>query len=183
VIPQPLVLNRLTVGKHTQAIALQDSAGNALKYTNTFLVTTSFRRPRDRHRSARDERAPYDAERRDRRRRDRRPAPGAVRVPGRQTIVIDSGAKRDGRSRSPEPAPTLNTTLTQPAAAGATGIRVATINQATIAARGSSSEPAPTRSCCPKQVITPAPAIRSRRTSSSRIRWPTATRPGRRRRS
>jgi type 1 glutamine amidotransferase len=42
VIPMPLVLNKLTVGKHTQSVALQDIAGNALKYTQTFAVTTSF---------------------------------------------------------------------------------------------------------------------------------------------
>lgn len=42
VIPLPLVLNELTVGKHTQSVALQDIAGNALKYTQTFVVTTSF---------------------------------------------------------------------------------------------------------------------------------------------
>ena len=35
-------LNRLTVGKHTQTVSLQDAAGNTAKYTNTFVVTTSF---------------------------------------------------------------------------------------------------------------------------------------------
>ena len=42
VIPKPLPLNTLTVGKHTQSVALQDTAGSAAKYTNTFAVTTSF---------------------------------------------------------------------------------------------------------------------------------------------
>ena len=42
VIPKMLPLNRLTVGKHAQTVALQDAAGNAAKYTNTFVVTTSF---------------------------------------------------------------------------------------------------------------------------------------------
>ena len=41
-IPKTLPLNRLTVGKHTQTVALQDTAGSVLKYTNTFVVTTSF---------------------------------------------------------------------------------------------------------------------------------------------
>ena len=41
-VPKTLPLNRLTVGKHTQTVAVQDTAGNALKYTNTFVVTTSF---------------------------------------------------------------------------------------------------------------------------------------------
>ena len=42
VIPKPLPLNTLTVGRHTQAVALQDVAGSVAKYTNTFEVTTSF---------------------------------------------------------------------------------------------------------------------------------------------
>ncbi len=41
-VPKTLPLNRLTVGKHTQSVSLQDAAGNAVKYTNTFVVTTSF---------------------------------------------------------------------------------------------------------------------------------------------
>ena len=40
--PEDLPLNRLTVGKHMQTVALQDTAGSVLKYTNTFAVTTSF---------------------------------------------------------------------------------------------------------------------------------------------
>ena len=35
-------MNTLTVGKHTTTVSLQDSGGNASKYTNTFAVTTSF---------------------------------------------------------------------------------------------------------------------------------------------
>ncbi len=42
VIPKTLPLNRLTVGKHVTTVAVQDTAGSALKYTNTFVVTTSF---------------------------------------------------------------------------------------------------------------------------------------------
>ena len=41
-VPKTLPLNRLTVGKHTQTASLQDTAGNTSKYTNTFVVTTSF---------------------------------------------------------------------------------------------------------------------------------------------
>ena len=41
-VPKTLPLNRLTVGKHTTTVALQDTAGSTLKYTNTFVVTTSF---------------------------------------------------------------------------------------------------------------------------------------------
>ena len=41
-IPKTLPLNRLTVGKHTTTVAVQDTAGSTLKYTNTFVVTTSF---------------------------------------------------------------------------------------------------------------------------------------------
>ena len=42
VIPKPLPLNTLTVGTHTQSVALQDAAGSVAKYTNTFAVTTSY---------------------------------------------------------------------------------------------------------------------------------------------
>ena len=41
-VPKTLPLNRLTVGKHTQTVSLQDAAGSTAKYTNTFVVTTSF---------------------------------------------------------------------------------------------------------------------------------------------
>ena len=42
VIPKVLQLNRLTVGRHVQTVAPQDAAGNVAKYTNTFVITTSF---------------------------------------------------------------------------------------------------------------------------------------------
>ena len=42
VIPFPLALNEPTVGGHTQSVSLQDVAGSVAKYTNTFVVTTSF---------------------------------------------------------------------------------------------------------------------------------------------
>jgi type 1 glutamine amidotransferase len=42
VIPKAQPLNRLTVGKHVQTVALQDTAGSVAKHTNTFVVTTSF---------------------------------------------------------------------------------------------------------------------------------------------
>ena len=42
VIPKSIPLNRLTAGKHTTTVAVQDTAGSTLKYTNTFVVTTSF---------------------------------------------------------------------------------------------------------------------------------------------
>ena len=161
VIPQPLVLNRLTVGKHTQAIALQDSAGNALKYTNTFLVTTSF-----------DDLETVIGQLETNALRTTLNGATAVGATGvrlqvpfgfraGQTIVIDSGASQETATIdvAPSPPPTLNTTLTQPAAAGATGLRVGTINQATIAGTpfvlgtGANQE-----LLVPKQVITPAPA-------------------------
>jgi type 1 glutamine amidotransferase len=42
VYPFPIPLNRLAAGKHTQRVLLQDSAGNAITYTQTFVVTSSF---------------------------------------------------------------------------------------------------------------------------------------------
>jgi type 1 glutamine amidotransferase len=42
VFPFPQVLNQFTIGKHSQMVALQDVAGNAINYTLTFDVTTSF---------------------------------------------------------------------------------------------------------------------------------------------
>ena len=161
VIPQPLVLNRLTVGKHTQAIALQDAAGNALKYTNTFLVTTSF-----------DDLETVVGQLETNALRttlNGAIAAGATGVRlqtpfgfrAGQTIVIDSGANQETATIevAPSPPPTLNTTLTQPATAGDTGLRVGTINQATIAGtwfvldNGANQELLQA-----KQVIVPAPA-------------------------
>jgi len=42
VFPFPQTLNTFTTGPHTQTLALQDAAGNAINYTRPFLVTTSF---------------------------------------------------------------------------------------------------------------------------------------------
>ena len=41
-VPKTIDVNRLTVGKHTTTVSLQDTAGQTSKYVNTFVVTTSF---------------------------------------------------------------------------------------------------------------------------------------------
>ena len=82
-VPKTLPLNRLTVGKHTQTVALQDAAGSALKYTNTFVVTTSFADLATVIDQLRGQRAADDAQRRDGGRRDRPAAGDPVRVPRR----------------------------------------------------------------------------------------------------
>lgn len=42
VYPFPVALNRLAAGKHSQTVLLQDVAGNAIQYTQTFVVGSSF---------------------------------------------------------------------------------------------------------------------------------------------
>ena len=135
VIPKPLPLNTLTVGKHTQSVALQDTAGSVAKYTNTFAVTTSF----DDLSTVIDQFANNALN----------STLNGATVAGAtalrfadatrygfragQTLVVDSGANQEtvriGRVLSP-PA-TLNTTLSAPAAAGATEVRLASYTTAT----------------------------------------------------
>ena len=135
VIPKPLPLNTLTVGKHTQSVALQDTAGSVAKYTNTFAVTTSF----DDLSTVIDQYANNALN----------STLNGATVAGAtalrfadatrygfragQTLVVDSGASQEtvtiGRVLSP-PA-TVSTTLSAPAAAGATEVRLANYTTAT----------------------------------------------------
>jgi type 1 glutamine amidotransferase len=132
-IPRAVPLNRLTVGKHVQTVALQDAAGNVVKYTNTFVVTTSF--------------ADLDAVLNQYAANaltttlNGATAVGATSLrlqtpfgfrPG-QTIVIDSGDNQETATISTalSPPPTVNTTLSAAAAAGATAVRLANYTTAT----------------------------------------------------
>ncbi|MDA0160779.1 ThuA domain-containing protein [Solirubrobacter ginsenosidimutans] len=127
VIPKAVALNTLTVGKHTETVSLQDSAGNASKYTNTFAVTTSFA----------DLSTVIDqlANNALTTTLNGATAVGATGLrlatpwgfrPGQQ-LVIDSGANQETVtvSKALSPPPTVSTTLTAPASAGANAVRIA----------------------------------------------------------
>ncbi len=135
VIPKPLPLNTLTVGKHTQSVALQDVAGSVAKYTNTFAVTTSF-----------DDLATVIDQYANNALNTTLNGATAVGATGLrfadatrfgfragQTLVIDSGENQEtatiGRVLSP-PASHV-TTLSAAAEAGATEIRLASYTTAT----------------------------------------------------
>jgi type 1 glutamine amidotransferase len=125
-IPRTLQLNRLTVGKHTQTVSLQDAAGQTAKYTNTFVVTTSFADLE----TVIDQLAGNAL---------RTTLNGATAVGATglrlatpygfragQEIFIDSGANEEAVTiaKALTPPPTLNTTLSAAASAGATQIRL-----------------------------------------------------------
>ena len=126
-IPFPLALNQLTVGKHTQSVALQDVAGSVAKYTNTFVVTTSF-----------DDLSTVIDQYADNALRTTLNGASAVGATSLrlqtpfgfragQTIVIDSGDAQETVKieKALSPPPTVNTTLGAPASAGAREIRLA----------------------------------------------------------
>ena len=131
IIPKSIPLNRLTAGKHVTTVAVQDTAGSTLKYTNTFVVTTSFA----------DLATVIDMDEANSLRTTlngatvaganglRLATPWGFRAG--QTIVVDSGANAETVTISnvPSPPPTVNTTLTAPAAAGDTAVRIASYTQ------------------------------------------------------
>jgi type 1 glutamine amidotransferase len=130
-IPRTLQLNRLTVGSHTQTVALQDVAGSALEYTNRFVVTTSFA-----------DLATVIDQYADNALRTTQNGASAVGATGLrlatpfgfragQEIVIDSGANQETATiaQALSPPPTLSTTLTAPASAGDTQVRIASYTQ------------------------------------------------------
>ncbi len=131
VIPKTLPLNRLTVGKHTTTVAVQDTAGSTLKYTNTFVVTTSF--------ADLATVIDMDADNALRTTLNGATAIGATGLRlaspfgfrAGQEIVVDTGANAETVTLSnvPSPPPTLNTTLSAAAAAGATEVRIASYTQ------------------------------------------------------
>ena len=133
VIPKVLQLNRLTVGKHVQTVATQDTAGSVAKYTNTFVVTTSFA----------DLATVIDqfANNGLRTTLNGAQAIGATGLRlaspfgfrAGQTLVVDTGdnAETVTVAEAPTPPPTHNTTLSAAALAGATEVRLASYTTAT----------------------------------------------------
>ena len=127
-VPKTVQVNRLTVGKHVQTASLQDVAGSTSKYVNTFVVTTSFA----------DLATVIDqyADNALRTTLNGAQAVGATGVRldepdvgfrAGQEIVIDSGenAETVTIARALCTPPVLKTTITVPASAGATQIRLA----------------------------------------------------------
>ena len=133
VIPKVLQLNRLTVGRHVQTVAPQDAAGNVAKYTNTFVITTSFA----------DLAAVIDqyATNGLRTTLNGAQAVGATGLRlatpfgfrAGQTLVVDTGDNQETVTiaTAPTPPPTVNTTLSAAATAGATEVRLANYTTAT----------------------------------------------------
>ncbi len=131
VVPKTLPLNRLTLGKHTTTAAVQDTAGSTLKYTNTFVVTTSFA----------DLSTVIDqyADTALRTTLNGATAVGATGLRlatpygfrAGQELVVDTGDNQETVTiaKALSPAPTLNTTLSAAAAAGATEVRLASYTQ------------------------------------------------------
>ena len=130
-VPKTVALNRLTVGKHTQAVSVQDTAGNATKYTNTFAVTTSFA----------DLATVIDqlADNALRTTLNGATAVGAtgvrLQVPfgfrAGQQLVIDTGENQETVTitKAMVPPPRVNTTVSAAAAAGDTRIRLTSYTQ------------------------------------------------------
>ena len=130
-VPKTLQLNRLTVGKHTQTVSLQDVAGSTSKYSNTFVVTTSFA-----------DLATVIDQYADNALRTTLNGAQAVGATGLrlanpvgyragQELVINTGdgAETVTIARTLSTPPTLSTTLSAPASAGATQVRLASYSQ------------------------------------------------------
>jgi type 1 glutamine amidotransferase len=126
-ISKPLALNTLTVGKHTQTASLQDVAGSVSKYTNTFVVTTSFADLSTVIDQLANNALSTTV--------NGATAVGATGVRlaspfgfrAGQQLVIDSGANQETVTvaKALSPPPTVATTLTAAASAGATAVRIA----------------------------------------------------------
>ncbi|WP_028064125.1 ThuA domain-containing protein [Solirubrobacter soli] len=132
-VPKTLQLNRLTTGKHTQTVSLQDVAGSTAKYTNTFVVTTSFA-----------DLAIVIDQLADNALRTTLNGATTVGATGLrlatpfgfregQEIVVDTGdnQERVTIAKALKPPPTLNTTLSAAASAGATQVRLASYSTET----------------------------------------------------
>ncbi|MDA0182236.1 ThuA domain-containing protein [Solirubrobacter phytolaccae] len=131
IVPKTVALNRLTAGKHTHAVSVQDAAGNVAKYTNTFTVTTSFADLA----TVIDQLADNAL---------RTTLNGATAVGGTglrlqtpfgvragQTLVVDSGDSQETVTIAKVlvPPPRVNTTVSAAAAAGDTRISLASYTQ------------------------------------------------------
>ncbi|HEX6021427.1 MAG TPA: ThuA domain-containing protein [Solirubrobacter sp.] len=133
-IPKPLALNQLTVGKHTQTVSLQDTAGNTAKYTNTFVVTTSF-----------SDLATVIDQYADNALRTTLNGAQAVGAMGLrlqspigfragQELVVDTGDNQETVkiAKVLSPPTTVNTTLSAAASAGDTEVRIANYTQSSV---------------------------------------------------
>jgi type 1 glutamine amidotransferase len=131
-VPKTLPLNRLTVGKHVQTVSLQDTAGQTSKYTNTFVVTTSFA-----------DLATVIDQYADNALRTTLNGAQAVGAMGLrlqspigfragQQLVVDTGDNQETVTiaKAPSIPPTHNTTLSAAASAGATEVRLASYTTA-----------------------------------------------------
>ena len=136
IIPKTVALNTLTAGKHTETVSVQDAAGNAAKYTNTFVITTSFgdlstvidQLANNALSTTLNGATAVGAT------GLRLAAPWGLR-PGQQ-VVIDSGANQETATiaKALSPAPTQNTTLSAAATAGDTQVRLASYSGELIGA-------------------------------------------------
>ncbi|MBE2315512.1 ThuA domain-containing protein [Solirubrobacter sp. CPCC 204708] len=134
-VPKTVNLNRLTVGKHTQTVSLQDAAGQTAKYVNTFVVTTSFADLAtviDQH-ADNALRTTLNGAQAVGATGLRLTAPvGGFRA-GQQLVVgTGDGAETVTIAKALTPPPTLNTTLSAAATAGATQIRLASYTTETL---------------------------------------------------
>ena len=132
-VPKTIDVNRLTVGKHTTTVSLQDTAGQTSKYVNTFVVTTSFT----------DLATVIDQYANNALRTTlngaqavgatglRLPSPVGFRAG--QEIVVGTGdtAETVTIAKALSTPPTLNTTLSAAATAGATQVRLASYSTET----------------------------------------------------
>ena len=134
IIAKNLAMNTLTAGKHVTTVSLQDSGGNTSKYTNNFVVTTSFADLS----TVIDQLSSYARSNTTNAattvgamglRFPNAPAGNTSSFTPRagQQIVIDSGANQETATiaKALSPAATHVTTLTNAASAGATQIRLA----------------------------------------------------------
>ena len=134
IIAKNLAVNTLTAGKHVTTVSLQDSGGNTSKYTNNFVVTTSFADLS----TVIDQLSTYARSNTTNAattvgamglRFPNAPAGNTSSFTPRagQQIVIDSGANQETATiaKALSPAATHVTTLTNAASAGATQIRLA----------------------------------------------------------
>ena len=115
------------MGRHSQSVSLQDVAGSVAKYTNTFVVTTSFDDLAvviDQY-SGNALRTTLNGAHAVGATALRLQTPFGFRAG--QSIVIDSGDDQETVTiaKTLSPPPTLNTTLSAAASAGATEVRLA----------------------------------------------------------
>ena len=132
-IPRALPLNRLTVGRHMQTVALAGRRRERGQVHEHVRDHDLVRRPRHGARPVRGQWAADDAERCDGRGRNGSAARNPFGFRAGQTLVLDTGDNQETVTiaTAPTPPPTVNTTLSAAAAAGATAVRLANYTTAT----------------------------------------------------